>query len=37
MHRSENYCMPLDCNCVISDYGELLQECDEHREANFMK
>lgn len=29
--------MSLDCNCTINDYGELLQECDGHREANFMK
>lgn len=29
--------MSLDCDCTINDYGELLQECDGHREANFMK
>jgi len=29
--------MSFDCNCTIDDYGELLLECDEHREANFMK
>lgn len=29
--------MNLDCDCTINDYGELLQECDGHREANFMK
>ena len=29
--------MSLDCNCIINDYGELLQECDGHKEANFMK
>jgi len=29
--------MSFDCKCTIDDYGELLLECDEHREANFMK
>jgi len=29
--------MSFDCNCTINDYGELLSECEEHKEANFMK
>jgi len=27
----------LNCNCGVDDYGNLVQECDEHKKANFLK
>ena len=29
--------MKLKCNCILNDFEELLQECKQHSEANFMK
>lgn len=36
-NNEKSLCMKLQCGCVIGELtGDLLRECEDHRQANFM-